>query len=98
MVKCKFKDRRKFNEMLILKGFRSLRAFSKYSGVGYHSLQQITSGLRTPSPRVAFMVCDALGMEFEELFVFHHGYGREEDDGKAETQTDVERKAQKTRS
>lgn len=71
MVKTEFKDREKFNELLILKGY-SLKTFSDFSGVGYDTISQITRGLRTPAPRVAFKICKALGMEFDDLFKFKH--------------------------
>lgn len=76
MVKCQLKDGlRGFKEMLARRGFNTIQAFSDFSGLSYHTLQQVCSGKRTPSPRIAFEIAAALGMTFDDLFIFDHRRG-----------------------
>lgn len=73
MVKTALKDRKGFVEMLVKRGY-TLKTFSEASGVSYSTVQQVTSGTRNPTPPVAFKLCKAVGMEFDDLFVFLHNH------------------------
>lgn len=75
MVKTELIDREGFIELLVKRGL-TMKTLALLSGVGYSSLQQVTSGKRTPTPTVAIKICKTLEMEFEELFKFKHGGGR----------------------
>lgn len=84
MVKTALKDRRGFVEMLVKQG-HSLKTFSEVCGVSYSSLQHVTSGARNPTPTVAFKICKAVGMAFDDLFIFvHFDRGVTDDGGKTE--------------
>lgn len=72
MIRTRLKDRSGFVEMLVRLGFNTLGEFADKSGVGYHTIQQVTSGRRQPTPRTAFKIAAAVGKPFDELFEFVH--------------------------
>lgn len=76
MIKTALKDKVAFNQLLMKEGF-TLKSFAVHANVGYHSIQQVSSGKRNPTAPVAFKICKGLGMEFDDLFVFVHGGGSE---------------------
>lgn len=84
MVKTALKSREAFLELLIMRGYDRLGEFSDKANIGYATLQQVTSGKRNPTPRTAFKIAAALGMDFHDLFVFQHR-GAPLDGGKEET-------------
>lgn len=67
-MKIKLSNAVKFEETLIRKGL-SKRGFAKMANIADVTIIQITSGSRNPSPRTAKKICEALGAEFDELFV-----------------------------
>lgn len=83
MLKTALKDRKAFLELLINRGYDHLGEFSERANLGYSTLQQITSGKRNATPRTAFKIAAALGLDFHDLFVFKHR-GEPVDGGKEE--------------
>lgn len=66
-MKIKLNSALKFDEILIRKGF-SKRAFAKVAGIGESTIVKICSFDRNPSPRTAKRICEALEIDFDELF------------------------------
>lgn len=66
-MKIKLKDAQKFGEMLIRKGF-SKRGLAQVASIGEATAVQICSGDRNPSPRTAKLICEALEVEFDDIF------------------------------
>ncbi|MEH7250301.1 helix-turn-helix domain-containing protein [Neobacillus niacini] len=67
-MKILIKDREKFHELLIRKGF-SKRAFAKETRLSEATIAQISNGNRNPSPRVANKICCKLEENFDEIFI-----------------------------
>lgn len=88
MVKTALKDRKAFVELLIKRGFLTLHDFADYAQIGYSTVQQVTSGIRNPTPKTAIKIASALGLKFDDLFVFVHREGKVLD---AKTQEEMER-------
>ncbi|TAH57131.1 MAG: XRE family transcriptional regulator [Sphaerochaeta sp.] len=61
------KDLEDFNRLLIKNGL-SKRGFGRKANICEAYAQQISRGQRSPSPRVAKQICDALGVEFDDIF------------------------------
>jgi DNA-binding XRE family transcriptional regulator len=60
---------RKLEEFRIKKGL-NLRELSALSGIGYHTIVKVAAGKRNASPNVTLKICEALGIQFDELFEF----------------------------
>lgn len=67
-MKIRLKDPEQFEELLIRTG-HSKRSFASVAGIGQVTALQVASGDRTPSPRIAKRITDALEVEFDEIFV-----------------------------
>lgn len=67
MMKVQIKDLENFNRLLIKKGL-SKREFGRKANMSEPYAQQISLGQRNPSPRMAKQICDALGVEFDDIF------------------------------
>lgn len=61
------KSKTDFNEKLIKEGF-SKRAFAQKSGIPCSTLIQISNGKQSPRAGTAKKICDALGVNFDDLF------------------------------
>lgn len=57
-----------FNQTLVKKGF-SKRAFARESGLSESTFIQISNGKQSPRPGTAKKICDALLMDFDEIFI-----------------------------
>lgn len=51
-----------------IKAGLSQRSLAKRSGLSSAYVSQLESGNRTPSPKVAKLLCESLGVQFDELF------------------------------
>lgn len=61
------KSKKEFNERLIKDGF-SKRGFAQKSCVPYATLIQISNGKQSPRPETAKKICEALGVNFDDIF------------------------------
>jgi len=66
-MKIQIRDLDNFNRLLIKRGF-SKREFGRKANMSEPYAQQISLGQRNPSPRMAKQICDALGVEFDDIF------------------------------
>lgn len=66
-MKVKLKGEMQFNELLIKQGY-SKRSFAKSISIGESTIIQICSGDRSPSPRTAKRICEALECSFDDIF------------------------------
>ncbi|WP_102707401.1 helix-turn-helix transcriptional regulator [Terribacillus saccharophilus] len=66
-MKIAIKHVEQFNELLIKRGFNKTE-FSKVIDLSQPMFNQISNGLRNPSPRTARRICEVLNVEFEEIF------------------------------
>ena len=67
MVRLKTRVDR-INELLYRKGLTK-RALAKEANIGEVTVFQVCKGKRVPGPRIAKKIVDALGVEFDDLFV-----------------------------
>lgn len=64
----RLKSLEEFNEIITKKGF-SKRALAEKSGLSVSTLVQISNGKQSPRPHTAKKICEALNMNFEDLFI-----------------------------
>lgn len=58
-----------FKKAMFLKGY-NLSDLSKELGIGISYLSSIANGKKTPSPKLAKNIADALDVEIKDLFYF----------------------------
>jgi DNA-binding XRE family transcriptional regulator len=66
-LKIKLRVAEELNEMLIKQG-HSKRSFAKSINTGESTIIQIFNGDRSPSPRTAKRICEALECSFDDIF------------------------------
>jgi putative transcriptional regulator len=66
-LKIQLKDIEYFQELLLKKGY-SRRQFGRTINISEPYAQQIAKGQKNPSARVAKLICDALEVEFDDIF------------------------------
>lgn len=66
-MKIRLKDVKKFNILLIKKGFNK-KVFAEKTNLSTSSVTLISNGSRNPSPPVAKRIAEVLGVEFDEIF------------------------------
>lgn len=66
-MKIVLKDLDKFQELLLRKGFTK-RELSRKAGISEVYAQQISNGERNPGTKVAKRICEALALEFDDIF------------------------------
>lgn len=67
-MKIVIKDSIIFNELLIRKGY-SKRRLAELSEISPPMIVQICNGQRSPSAAAAKKIVEALGLEFDDLFI-----------------------------
>jgi DNA-binding XRE family transcriptional regulator len=67
-MNIRLKNAADFEEQLIRNGY-SKRSFAEAAGIGQVTVLQIVNGDRRPSPRIAKRICEALEVEFDDIFV-----------------------------
>lgn len=72
MLKMRLKDRKRFLELLVDQGYNTLGEFARDAGLGYHTVQQITTGKRDPTPRTALKIANTVNKDFHDIFEFQH--------------------------
>jgi transcriptional regulator with XRE-family HTH domain len=66
-MKVRLNDSDCFSELLIRKGL-SRRGLAEKARIGEATAIQICNGQRNPSPRTAKRICEALEVEFDDIF------------------------------
>lgn len=61
------RDIEKFVELMIRKGF-TRRSLAEAAKVGESTVISIANGGRNPSPKTAKLICEALEVEFDDIF------------------------------
>lgn len=67
-MKIQLKNVEQFLEMLIRKG-HTRRSLAGVANVGEATVVMIANGDRNPSPQTAKRICEALEVEFDDIFV-----------------------------
>ncbi|KRE70763.1 helix-turn-helix transcriptional regulator [Paenibacillus sp. Soil750] len=66
-MKIKVKDMDYLNQLIVMKGFNKTE-FSKEIQLSQPMTIQVVNGDRSPSPKTAKRICDALDCKWEEVF------------------------------
>ena len=66
-MKIKLKDKEAFRALIIKSGFTNSGLAKSIGFTGPH-VNNVVNGHHVPSPKMAKMISDALGVEFDEIF------------------------------
>lgn len=87
-VKIKVKEINKLKELLVIKGF-SQRSFAKKINISSPYLNQIVTGERLPSAKIAKKITDELGVSFEDIFFIDFVYNSIQKGGECNDESTV---------